>query len=1097
MADPKIKYDIEANVKGDAEVGQLAGKLEALAQTLDGELKTNALAAAAALNQLGSQKNALDGFKALASESRTLGSALETASQKADRLSAEIPQASAATKELAQAQAKAAAELAAVKKPLDEQTAALSKLDSSYKKGKISFEEYRDSGNQLKSVIADLNQDFKRKEQALAAASKATKESAIAEKTLTGQYEVAIDAAKMLSAQVGAKSRALDASRAALKSAGVETTGLAETERKLKDAIASTTSEAQKLVPAYQKAGQQAVASAAQQKQASADVGTGLAGVGGLLRQLGPLMATAFSAQQFVSAITSAESLNRSYEQVFGSTARARQEMEFIKTTSNRLGLETLDLARSYQSLAASTKGTVLEGQATRDIFEAVSRAMSTLGKSGVETERALAAISQMASKGTVSMEELRGQLGEALPGAMKAAADGAGLTVEQLVEMVSTGSVLAKDLLPALTAGLNGLYGQAAPPGTVIAEWARFKNQITETSMAIGEGGASKGLASLLTSLTSGFGSFIGVTDKVGSSLGEVAFNTVQAVKSSAAYYEKLLVLDTAAGKLTSSTDKAAIAQTALATAQLAAGQSAQEAIRHQELLAQKFEVSGESALKVRQRYLELGKGSADYVAQVEKEVAARTAESAVLTQLVNVYGTEIEKRQVAVSVAREQAAVADKLASARNTEAIIAASYVIKLQEQAKATGDVTEATKKQIEEAQKSATAKQTEFERTDALAKAKRIETQATQAQTQALQDNSGRVGEYASAMQAAAASLERLTQAHQNGKATEQAVTDGRAKLAAATLLYRDALADATKAAELKIIQEQRAGQLVQAAIGLDIERAKAAQEVAVAQGDSAKATAAATQVTNLQVQASQAAAEAARSEAEAIRQGADKREAELKARGALTAAAKEEIAARRQTADLKDIEAQKSDILTAKILALAQANKTETASLEAKNAAQERANAAAEKAIELENKRLNRDKEGFSLDTSGQRVNMAVETKASIYEKAKQQGLTEEQALRLSNNTALPYNGISPHVPNANGDSGENWSTRLQDEINKQKLLNAANPSKSGTGSGNSYTTNVTIDGAPLRINTSDAASDSNLQNVLRQLASARATSSR
>jgi hypothetical protein len=267
--------------------------------------------------------------------------------------------------------------------------------------------------------------------------------------------------------------------------------------------------------------------------------------------------------------------------------------------------------------------------------------------------------------------------------------------------------------------------------------------------------------------------------------------------------------------------------------------------------------------------------------------------------------------------------------------------------------------------------------------------------------------------------------------------------------------------------------------------------------VAAAQGDSAKATAAATQVTNLQVQASQAAAEAARSEAEAIRQGADTREAELKARGALTAAAKEEIAARRQTADLKDIEAQRSEILTAKILALAQANKTETASLEAKNAAQERANAAAEKAIELENKRLNRDKEGFSLDTSGQRVNMAVESKSSIYDKAKQQGLTDEQALRLANNTPLPYQGTSPHVPNAMGNSGENWGTRLQDEINRQKLLNAANPTNSGTGGGNNYTTNVTIDGATQRINVSDAGSNSALQNVLSQLANARATSSR
>lgn len=871
--------------------------------------------------------------------------------------------------------------------------------------------------------------------------------------------------------------------------------------REKQAAVEAATLGAKAAAAAEQKLAEQIKASRvsaqAQVKQLEGDVsslGTTGTGVSSILQRIAPLMATAFSAQQFISTITAAESLTRSYEQVFGSTEKARQEMEFIKGTANRLGLETLDLAKSYQSLAASTKGTVLEGQATRDVFEAVSRAMSTLGKSTPETERALQAVAQMASKGTVSMEELRGQLGEALPGAMKAAADGAGLTVEQLIEMVSTGSVLAKDILPALTTGLNDLYGKAAPPDTVIAEWARLKNQITETSMAIGEGGASKGLASALTSATSGIGGFFSVTEKLGSALGGVAYETVQAAKGSADFYEKLLGLDTAATKVSSSSDKAAAAQTALANAQATASQTAQESIRHQELLAQKIEVSGESALKVRQRYLELAKGSADYVAQIDKEVAARTAESAVLTQLVGVYGTETEKRQVAVSVAREQAAVAEKLASARNTEAIIAASYVLKLQEQAKATGDVTEATKKQIEEAQKSAAAKQTEFERTDALAKAKRIESEATKAQSQALQDNSARVGEYAATVQAATVKLERLNEAHKSGKATEKEVTDARAKLAAATLLYRDALADATKAAELNIIQQQRAGQMAQAAVSLDIERAKAAQEVATAQGDSTKATQAATQVTELQVQASRAAADASRNEAEAIRQGADAREAELKGRGELTAAAKDEIAARRQTADLKDIEAQKSDILTNKIYALAQANKSETATLEAKNAAlertisaQEKANALAERAIELENKRLNRDKEGYSLNTAGQRVSMAVETKASIYDRAKSQGLTEAQALKLSNETALPNNG--PGLQVASGfDTGENWSTKLQADIDKLKLQNAA------SGAGNTaptQTVNINLGGRTTAVRVASSSDASALTSVLRQLESA------
>lgn len=44
--------------------------------------------------------------------------------------------------------------------------------------------------------------------------------------------------------------------------------------------------------------------------------------------------------------------------------------------------------------------------------------------------KRAAVAVQQMSGKGVVSMEELRQQLGEAVPNAMKAMADAAGITM-------------------------------------------------------------------------------------------------------------------------------------------------------------------------------------------------------------------------------------------------------------------------------------------------------------------------------------------------------------------------------------------------------------------------------------------------------------------------------------------------------------------------------------------------------------------------------------------------------------------------------------------------------------------------------------------
>ena len=86
MADPKIKYDIEANVKGDAEVGQLAGKLEALAKTLDGDLKNNANAAAAALRQLGDKQTAIQRFVELKQGAQDAAAKLNDAQSAAQKM---------------------------------------------------------------------------------------------------------------------------------------------------------------------------------------------------------------------------------------------------------------------------------------------------------------------------------------------------------------------------------------------------------------------------------------------------------------------------------------------------------------------------------------------------------------------------------------------------------------------------------------------------------------------------------------------------------------------------------------------------------------------------------------------------------------------------------------------------------------------------------------------------------------------------------------------------------------------------------------------------------------------------------------------------
>lgn len=155
------------------------------------------------------------------------------------------------------------------------------------------------------------------------------------------------------------------------------------------------------------------------------------------------------------------DAVNASLKTTFG--ARAAEELAFVRRESDRLGLSAMATAKSYGSLAAAARGTVLEGELTKEIFLGISEAGSALGRSGYDIAGMLNAVQQMMSKGTVQAEELRGQLSERLPGAFKMAAEAMGISERQLNKMLERGEVLATDLLPKLARALREQYGQAA----------------------------------------------------------------------------------------------------------------------------------------------------------------------------------------------------------------------------------------------------------------------------------------------------------------------------------------------------------------------------------------------------------------------------------------------------------------------------------------------------------------------------------------------------------------------------------------------------------------------------------------------------------
>ena len=84
------------------------------------------------------------------------------------------------------------------------------------------------------------------------------------------------------------------------------------------------------------------------------------------------------------------------------------------------------------------------------------------MGLSADDTSGVILALSQIAGKGKVSMEELRGQLGERLTPAMSIAAKSMGVTTAELEKMVEKG-LSAEEFLPKFGAALEEAFGGAA----------------------------------------------------------------------------------------------------------------------------------------------------------------------------------------------------------------------------------------------------------------------------------------------------------------------------------------------------------------------------------------------------------------------------------------------------------------------------------------------------------------------------------------------------------------------------------------------------------------------------------------------------------
>lgn len=195
------------------------------------------------------------------------------------------------------------------------------------------------------------------------------------------------------------------------------------------------------------------------------------------------------------------DSIKTALEFTFGSVDIAAQKLDMLRKMANRLGIDYIALADSYRSFAGAAVASNYPLKEAERVFNAVSNAGAKLRLTSDQVKGALLALQQMISKGNVQAEELRGQLGERLPGAFSIAARAMGVTEVELNKMLKAGTVLAADLLPKLATELDKTFGndQIQKIDALSSSWSRLKNSFSEI---VEEQGAVSGFFNLLITL-------------------------------------------------------------------------------------------------------------------------------------------------------------------------------------------------------------------------------------------------------------------------------------------------------------------------------------------------------------------------------------------------------------------------------------------------------------------------------------------------------------------------------------------------------------------------------------------------------------------
>ena len=188
---------------------------------------------------------------------------------------------------------------------------------------------------------------------------------------------------------------------------------------------------------------------------------------------------------------------------------KTTQDWEYIQQQAFRTGTNIKDAARGYRNFYASASMAGFGKGSIQGMYADLLTSTRAIGATPTQTQGALLALEQMISKGVVSMEELRRQLGNALPGAFEIGARAMKMTTAEFNEFVKKGQLASTVFVPKFIEQLKKEYAGGFAEATKTMDfalqnltnsWLIFVDSVTKGDVGKSFAQAINALSALIT---------------------------------------------------------------------------------------------------------------------------------------------------------------------------------------------------------------------------------------------------------------------------------------------------------------------------------------------------------------------------------------------------------------------------------------------------------------------------------------------------------------------------------------------------------------------------------------------------------------------